>query len=95
MTYVTMIFWRATELSDETIATSNEKYLPLIKSVGATGVRMVRTGNLSFCVITEYADSATAQAAQSKIDEIRFQAASELPITLVDVQSGDVVAGSY
>jgi hypothetical protein len=53
---------------------------------------MIRTGELSFSVVTEYADEATANAAQSKIAEIRAKAAEELPMSMSSAAAGGVFA---
>ena len=44
-----------------------EKFVPMIMGVGASSGQMVRRGDLSVCVITQYADEATALSAQQKI----------------------------
>ena len=62
MSYVTISNWTATEeLTDEMIATANEKFVPMIMSVGASSVQMVRTGDLNMSVVTQYADAAAAR----------------------------------
>ena len=94
MAYVTLTLWSASEMSDEMIATANEKYVPLVMSVGATGVQMVRTGDLTMCVITQYSDAATAAAAQEKIAEVRKQAAGEFTMTMEGVHAGEVFASN-
>jgi len=73
-------------------ALARDKFIPLIMSVGADRVRMIRTGDLSFCVVTEYANAQAAETAQSKIAEIRSQAAKELPMTMVDAHGGSIFA---
>ena len=73
-------------------AIARDKFVPLILSVGAKQVRMIRTGDLSFCVVTEYENAQAAEAAQSKISEIRSQAASELPMTMDNAHGGMVFA---
>jgi hypothetical protein len=92
MPYATVTHWNATEWTDEMEATARNKFVPLVMSVGASKVNMVRTGDLSSCVITEYSDAATAQSAQDRIAEIRAQAASELPMTMLSAHAGPVFA---
>lgn len=94
MSYATVSNWTTTEWSDEMEATAREKFVPLIMSVGASRVQMIRTGDLSFSVVTEYKDEATANAAQSRIAEIRAQAAEELPMSMSGSASGSVFAAS-
>jgi hypothetical protein len=92
MSYATVSHWTATEWTDDMEAIAREKFVPLIMSVGASRVRMIRTGDLSFCVVTEYTDAQSAEAAQSKITEIRSQAANELPMTMADTHGGNIFA---
>ncbi|MEM8729623.1 MAG: hypothetical protein AAGF79_06850 [Pseudomonadota bacterium] len=88
MSYYSVSNWDATEWSDEMEALARDKYLPMIKSLGAKKVDMIRTGDLSFIVVTEYADAATGEAAQARIDEIRDQATEELPMKMTGVHRG-------
>jgi hypothetical protein len=74
--------------------TAREKFLPMIMSVGAVRVQMVRTGDQTFSVITEYADAKKADEAQSKIAEIRSQATQELPMTMASASGGEIFAKS-
>lgn len=73
------------------IAKANEKFVPLILANGATGVQMVRTGDMSTCVITQYADAAAAQA---KVAGLREQVAKEFPMSLTSAHSRDVVGSA-
>jgi hypothetical protein len=54
MSHVTVSHWTTTEWTDEMETLAKDKFIPLIMSVGAERVRMIRTGELSFCVVTEY-----------------------------------------
>ena len=92
MAYATVSNWTANEWNDDMEALARDKYVPLVMSVGASSVRMVRTGELTFSVITEYADQATAEAAQARIAEIRSQAAEEMPMAMDGVSGGQVFA---
>ncbi|MDC0540943.1 hypothetical protein OAO50_04520 [Paracoccaceae bacterium] len=56
MSYVTISHWSATEWDETMEAIAAEKFVPMIMSVGASSVQMLRTGNLSMSVITQYAD---------------------------------------
>ena len=93
MSFVMVSHWRSTEITDEMIATANQKFIPLIIGVGASGVQMVRTGDLSLCVVTQYPDAETTQSAQTKIAEIREQVASDFLMTMVSAHGG-LVTGS-
>ena len=75
-------------------ALARDKYVPMIMAVGASRVQMIRTGENSFTVVTQYADEATAMAAQEKIAAIRAEAADELPMTMQERSGGAVFAGA-
>ena len=92
MAYSTISHWTATEWNDGLEAIARDKFVPLIMSVGAARVQMIRTGDLTFTVVTEYADEATAMTAQTRIAEIRAQAAEELPMSMTGTAAGGVFA---
>jgi hypothetical protein len=92
MTYSTVSNWTTTEWNDELEAVARDKFVPLIMGAGASRVQMIRTGDLSFSVVTEYVDEAAANVAQAKITEIRSQAADELPMTMSSAAGGGVFA---
>ena len=92
MAYASISHWTVTEWNVELEAIARDKFVPLIMSVGASRVQMIRTGDLSFSVITEYRDEAAANAAQAKVAEIRAQAAQELPMTMASMDAGGVFA---
>lgn len=92
MAYATVSNWTTTEWNDELEAVARDKFVPLIMSVGASRVQMIRTGDHSFSVVTEYADEAAANAAQSRVADIRAQATEELPMTMSGVAAGGVFA---
>jgi len=93
MAYSTISNWNISgEWNDEMEAMARDKFVPMIMSSGANRVQMVRTGDLSLSVVTEYADAATAEKAQAKIAEIRSQAASDLPMTMASASAGAVFA---
>lgn len=94
MAYVTVSHWTAKEWTAEMEAIASDKFVPMIMSAGASSVQMVRTGELTFCVITQYANEDAGDAAQKKIAEIRSQAATELPMTMDSAYAGSVFTGS-
>jgi hypothetical protein len=94
MAYTTLSTWNVTGWTDEMEATARDKFIPMILSVGATKVQMVRTGDLAFSVITEYAAAQKAEVAQARIAEIRAQAGQELVMTMASSASGEVFAKS-
>ena len=92
MGFVTVSHWTASEMSDEMIQIAQDKFVPMIMSVGASGVQMVRTGDLSMMVVTQFTDEATGISAQEKIAEIRSKAAEEFPMTMESSNAGSVMA---
>ena len=93
MSYCTISNWTTTEWTDEMEALARDKYVAMIKAVGASSAQMVRTGENSFSVVTHYTDEATAMAAQEKIAAIRSEAAGEMPMTMESASGGGVFAG--
>lgn len=94
MTFSTISHWKTTDWTDELEAIARDTFVPLIMSVGAKRVQMIRTGDRSFSVVTEYADEGAATAAQDRIAEIRAKAARELPMSMDSTAGGSVFAGS-
>ena len=94
MAFATISHWTSDEMSDKMLSTATEKFIPLIMSVGASGVQMVRTGELTICVVTQYSDAAAAQAAQEKIAKIREQVAQEFPMTMQSAHAGEVIGSA-
>ena len=92
MSYHTISLWTADEWTDRLETTAREKFVPLILENGASGVRMVRTGDTSFAVITDYADKAAADAAQERMANIRTQASDEMTISMDDRYVGETFA---
>ena len=92
LAFSTISEWTTTERNDDLEAIARDKFVPLILSVGATRVQMIRTGEMTFTVVTEYADEAAAQAAQERIAQIRAQAADELPMSMSGTAAGGVFA---
>ena len=92
MAYITISNWTTTEWNDELEAIARDKYVPLIMSMGAVSVNMIRTGEDTFTVMTHYTDEAAATSAAEKIAAIRAQAADELPMSMASTSAGAVFA---
>ena len=92
MSYFSVSQWDTTDWTEEMEGLARDKYVPMIIALGALSVDMVRTGDLSFLVVTKYADAATGEAAQARIDEIRDQAAEEMPMRMTAVHRGSTFA---
>ena len=75
-------------------AMTNNTFVPMIRSAGANSVQMIRTGDMTFCVVTQYDDEAAASAAQAKIADVRSKAVSDLPMTMDSAYGGPVFAAS-
>ncbi|MGB5213107.1 MAG: hypothetical protein WBN88_05595 [Anderseniella sp.] len=52
---------------------------------------MTGTGDLSFCVVTEYADAQIAGTAQGGTGDVRKQAATDLPMTMASAYGGSIL----
>ena len=91
MRFFTISQWEADEWNDEMEAMARDQFAPLIMKVGAQSVDFIQTGDLTFSVVTKYADEATGIAAAQKIAEIRGQAATKLPVRMI----GDVKGSTF
>lgn len=92
MSYYSISHWDTTDWNDQMEALARDKYVPMVKALGAESVNMIKTGDLSFIVVTKYADAATGEAAQARIDAIRDEAAEELPMKMSSVHRGSTFA---
>jgi len=73
-------------------AEARNKYAPAVKSLGASHVYFIETGESTFNVVTIYPDEATANSARDKQNAVRASATAELPIKMVGEQRGEVFA---
>ena len=92
MSYYSVTHWDTTEWTDEMEALARDKYVPMIKGLGAESVDMVRTGDLSLLIVATYTNAAAADAAQARVDEIRDQATKELPMKMTSGHRGATFA---
>ena len=92
MSCFTVSEWDTTDWTEEMEGLARDKYVPLVMGLGALSIDMVRTGELSFLVVTKYADSAAGEAAQTRTDEIRHLAAEELPMKMSTAHRGSTFA---
>ena len=88
MSFFTISHWEADEWNDEMEAMARDQFAPLIMKVGEQSVDFIQTGDLTFSVVTKYADEATGIAAAQKIAEIRGQAATQLPVRMISDVKG-------
>ena len=94
MSYIMISNWSTQEWTTEMDEIGQSKFVPMIMSVGATEVQMVRTGANNLSVISHFTSSEAAAQAKEKIAAIRSQAATEPPMTMLDAKEGEVFASS-
>ena len=94
MSYIMISNWSTQEWTTEMDEIGQSKFVPMIMSVGATEVQMVRTGANNLSVISHFTSSEAAAQAKEKIAAIRSQAATELSMTMLDAKEGEVFASS-
>jgi hypothetical protein len=94
MAYITISNWETSQWSDDINKLAKTKFIPMILAVGATNVKMVKTGRNTFCIISYYENEEMAIDAKEKISAIRSQASSELPMAMITAQEGNVLASS-
>ena len=58
MSYFTISNWEAEEWSAEMEAIARDQFAPLVMSCGASCVDFIKTGELTFSVVTRYTDEA-------------------------------------
>jgi hypothetical protein len=93
MSFGVISAWTSTVPNNEEMkAEARNKYAPAVKSLGASHVYFIETGESTFNVVTIYPDEATANSARDKQNAVRAKATSELPIKMVGEQRGDVFA---
>lgn len=90
MTFTSISNWDTTDWTQEMEDSARDVFLPLILKAGAKKVQMLRTGERSFSVVTEYADEAAADSAAAKIAEVREKAAHDLPMSMANMVRGTV-----
>ena len=77
MSFITVSHWEAKTWNKEDETKATEKYIPMIMSMGAKSVKMCKTDELKFMVITEQPNGLVAKEAADKIASIREQASEE------------------
>lgn len=94
MTYVTITTWEIGDGTDYDIVMRGirEKRVPALKALGATRVTIVRTSDRTSAAITEWPDSATRDAAERAISDVREKIHSEDFSRMTGEMRGMVVA---
>ena len=94
MSIYTVSHWEANSWDPEDEIKAKEKYVPMIMSLGAVSVKMCKTDELKFMVITEWTDGDKAKEAAEKIAQIREQASEEFENTMLSSHMGTVFASN-
>ncbi|WP_343117076.1 hypothetical protein [Ostreiculturibacter nitratireducens] len=79
---------------DAAITALREKFMPTVRTFGATQAMSVQTGPDTMAVIAVYPDEATRDKAAEKIAGLRGRAASDLDTTMTGEMKGEVVASA-
>ena len=90
--FMTASMWSLDQVSDEMIAQSEAKFMPMIMDTGAQHAYMVQTGDDSLMVVIQFADEQIGKAALPKIGAIREMAAEQFGMTMVNAAAGIVRA---
>ena len=94
MSFYTVSHWEANTWDPDDEVKAKEKYVPMIMSLGANSVKMCKTDELKFMVITEWSDGAKAKEAAEKITQIREQASEEFENVMLSSHAGEVFASN-
>tara|TARA_B100000242_G_C43028920_1_gene479260 strand:+ start:524 stop:808 length:285 start_codon:yes stop_codon:yes gene_type:complete len=92
MSFFTVSHWEAKTWNKEDEAKASEKYIPMILSMGATSVKMCKTDELKFMVITEWSSGEIAKEAAEKIASVRAQASEEFDNVMISSHAGEAFA---
>ena len=94
MSFYTVSHWEANSWDTDDEVKAKEKYVPMIMSLGAISVKMCKTDELKFMVITEWSDAEKAKEASEKITQIREQASEEFENVMLSSHAGEVFASN-
>ena len=94
MSFITVSHWEAKTWKKEDETKATEKYIPMIMSMGAKSVKMCKTDELKFMVITEWPNRLVAKEAADKIASIREQASEEFDNIMISSHAGETFASN-
>lgn len=95
MSYGVISNWKSdVPNNDEMRSLAKSKYVKAVMALGASSCYFIETGSNTFTVCTIYPDEATATSAAAKQNAVRTEAASEMPVKLVNDARGTVFASS-
>ena len=94
MSFITVSHWEAKTWNKEDENKATEKYVPMIMSMATTSVKMCKTDELKFMVITEWPNGLVAKEAADKIASIREQASEEFDNIMISSHAGETFASN-
>ena len=94
MSFITVSHWEEKIWNKEDETKATEKYIPMIMSMGAKSVKMCKTDELKFMVITEWPNGLVAKEAADKIASIRVQASEEFDNVMISSHAGETFASN-
>ena len=94
MSFIIVSHWEAKTWNKEDETKATEKYIPMIMSMGAKSVKMCKTDELKFMVITEWSNGLVAKEAADKIASIREQASEEFDNIMISSHAGETFASN-
>ena len=90
--YATISHWKANEINDEMIEIMQNKFMPMLKSLGALNSYEIKTSENTVSIVTIFPDKETKIAATERINQIRSQGASEFESTMIKAEEGEIIA---
>ena len=94
MSFITVSHWEAKTWNKEDETKATKEYVPMIMSMGAKSVKMCKTDELNFMVITEWSNGKVAKEAADKIASIREQASEEFDNIMISSHAGETFASN-
>lgn len=90
--HVSMSHWEAPEITNNMYETMRKRFMPMIKSLGATQCFEVQTSDTTVSIIAVYPDEVTFIEASQRIAEIRSEGSDTFGATLIKAEAGPMVA---
>ena len=94
MSFITVSHWEAKTWNKEDETKATEKYINMIMSMGAKSVKMCKTDELKFMVITEWPNELVAKESADTITSIREQASEEFDNIMISSHAGETFASN-
>ena len=92
MSFFTVSQWEAKTWNKEDEAKATEKYVPVILSLGANSVKMCKTEDLKFMIITEWPNGGVAKEDSEKIASFREQDSEVFDNVMISSHAGETFA---